>query len=527
MASDLVEVDDDGKMTVNYHSGQAMAMDSIATETYVIAGLQSGKTTFLPHWLRREMIRCGPGNRGLVYLAFGPTYAVLGNKGVPEFRRIFEDITGWGRFIGSPKSRIEITKKGEQALWGHEQKETTSIYFCYADDPSSFAGYTALAAVGDEIGQHRFKSSAYDEMKARLTIARGKVAPNNAKVGMPAGLKMGRFCGGSIVYGLNWVYEHRKQWAAAVVAAKNDPDFQERLRIGAIHPVYHFVRFDSTMNPAFPQHEFEIAKATMEEWYFNMRYRGIFSRPAGLIYGAWKPEFERLEADLARAQMWPIPLDWPRAAAFDPGDVNFYGLFGAQQPNDKWLLYDTYSDGGELSFRQRGQVISEREPNLIWSVVGQISEDRWRRELRLGGLQCEAPPIKDFWAGINTSIAAIKLAQIEMVKEKMRDVIDDFGTFSRPVDDRTGHVIMGQKPDDESQRHYMAALRYFSLKAFFGLGTNYGAVAGGGDSGSGSAPPPIDLRNRHQPACESSLRAHVVRGGPIRGARTSGDRFLD
>lgn len=525
MARDLVELTDDGGMKVNYHSGQALALDSVATETYIIAGLQSGKTTFLPHWMRREMRRCGPGHRSLVYLCIGPTFAVLGNKGVPEFRRIFEDITGWGRFVGSPKARIEITKKGERELWGHEQKEPTSMYFCYADDPSSFAGYTALAAVGDEIGQARFRRSAYIELKARLTIARGQVAPGNKDVGMPLDLKMGRFCGGSIVYGLNWVYELRKFWIEAVRKAKKDPDFRERMARGDIHPLFHFIRFDSTMNPSFPQIEFDMARATMEEWYFNMRYRGIFSRPAGLIYNEWKPEYERTIAQLTESQCYPIPKEWPRALACDPGDANFFAIFGARQPNDKWLLYDTYEDS-ELSFRERGQVLSEKEPNLLWSVVGQISEDRWRRELRLGGLNCEAPPIKDFWYGINSGIAAMKLAQIEVVRDTMGDLIDDFGTFSRPIDDESGQVIEGKKPEDEKDRHLMACFRYFTIKAFFGLASG-GAVSGSGQ-GTGAkkvAAQTANTKDRNAAVTESQLRAQFARGTAIR--TTTGDRFLE
>ncbi len=490
--ADLVEITDEGQMRLNLHPGQVLAMESQATETYITAGVQSGKTSGLPHWLRREMVRCGPGNRGLVYLAIGPTYSVLENKLMPEMQRIFCDITGWGRFYKAPKPRIEISPAGEVALWGHRQTEPTNIYFAYAADPNSFAGFTALAAVGDEIGQPQFKRGAYVELKGRLSIARGQVAPGNAKVGMPADLKMGRFLGGSIVYGLNWLYDLYKIWVEAARQAKDEPGGLEKLRRGTAHPLFHFIRFDSTLNPAFPKEEFDHARATMDEWYFNMRYRGIFSKPESLIYKAWKSAYE-----LDAPEVDPIPGNWPRAGAVDPGDVNFWGMFCHQNPSSGvWTAHRIYHDA-ENSFQQRAQIIKELEPNLEWCIAGQISEDRWRRELHLGGLTCQPPPFKDYWAGINTGIAAIRGGLFKVLKEECGELIDEFQTLQRPVNDQ-GEVQLGVMPVAHTTMHLADCFRYFCAKAFTGLAST-----------------PTIASGRREEARGASVRSGKIRVGAV------------
>ena len=61
---------ENGKLTINLHPGQTRAWDSKARYTFIIAGTQSGKTSFLPMWLDREMRDSGPGD----YIAVTATY---------------------------------------------------------------------------------------------------------------------------------------------------------------------------------------------------------------------------------------------------------------------------------------------------------------------------------------------------------------------------------------------------------------------------------------------------------------------
>jgi hypothetical protein len=73
---DLIERRPNGKLKFNFHPGQARAWKSNARFIGVIAGAQSGKTSFLPIWLYREIQNKGPGD----YLYVSPTLTLMGKK---------------------------------------------------------------------------------------------------------------------------------------------------------------------------------------------------------------------------------------------------------------------------------------------------------------------------------------------------------------------------------------------------------------------------------------------------------------
>ena len=89
MSSDLYTVTN-GKMRVMLHPGQTKAWDSNKRQVFIIAGTQSGKTSFMPLLLNREITEKGEGD----YLAVTATYDLLKLKFLPEMRRFFE-IFGW------------------------------------------------------------------------------------------------------------------------------------------------------------------------------------------------------------------------------------------------------------------------------------------------------------------------------------------------------------------------------------------------------------------------------------------------
>ena len=72
-----------GKMRVTLHPGQTKAWDSEKRFVFIIAGTQSGKTSFRPLLLNREIDRMGEGD----YLAVTATYALLKLKFLPEMKR--------------------------------------------------------------------------------------------------------------------------------------------------------------------------------------------------------------------------------------------------------------------------------------------------------------------------------------------------------------------------------------------------------------------------------------------------------
>ena len=110
------------------------------------------------------------------------------------------------------------------------------------------------------------------------------------------------------------------------------------------HPTIDIINFRSIDNPAFPRKEYNRAKGEMPPWRFSMLYDGLFSRPAGLIYGS----FDEARHKIPR---FSIPPDWPRVLGLDFGGVNTAGIFFAQErdayhkPTGRLFAYREYRAG--------------------------------------------------------------------------------------------------------------------------------------------------------------------------------------
>jgi hypothetical protein len=98
-APQLAEVTPAGEMRLNLHEGQARAWLSKRRFVIQLAGTQSGKTSFGPHWLHREIQRCGPGD----YLAVTSTFPLLKLKMLPEFLRLFQHTLHLGEWHAADK----------------------------------------------------------------------------------------------------------------------------------------------------------------------------------------------------------------------------------------------------------------------------------------------------------------------------------------------------------------------------------------------------------------------------------------
>jgi hypothetical protein len=83
-------------------------------------------------------------------------------------------------------------------------------------------------------------------------------------------LFQGRVCAATTLYNLGWI---KSEIYDAWVRGDKDIDV---------------IQFSSVQNPAFPKQEFERARSKMQDWRFDMFYRGQFAKPAGLIYSSWK-----------------------------------------------------------------------------------------------------------------------------------------------------------------------------------------------------------------------------------------------
>jgi len=412
MAGSLYDVlPGEGRVRVNFHRGQMRAWKSRARFVVVLAGTQSGKTSYGPLWLYREMQDCGPGD----YMVVTPTYPLLELKALPEFRRYFESTLNLGKYVGSPTRKFILSEEGSRRTFGplHNATIATTVIFGYAAEPESLESATAKAAWLDEAGQRRFKLGSWDAILRRLSLAQGRVLVTTTP------------------YDLGWLKQ--RLW--------------DRWKAG--DSSIDVIRFDSTENPAFPREEFERARRDLPPWKFDLFYRAIFTRPAGLIYDSFDYESQVIDP-------FPIPPDWPRYLGLDFGGVNTAGIFYAEKPGTRELYaYREYKAGGRTA-REHAEALRKGELSLAMCVGGSKSEGQWRAEFRGGGLVVREPEISDVEVGITRVYGAHKRGEIRVFRT-LTGYLEQKQTYSRVLDaagDPTEAI------EDKATFHYLDAERY-------------------------------------------------------------------
>ncbi len=422
--NDLVEITPDGRMRLHFHRGQAKAWNSQKRFVVVLAGTQGGKTTFGPHWLYREIQKRGPGD----YMVVTPTYPLLELKALPAFKSLFETALHLGRYVGSPVRKFLFSPSGEKRTFGDEyDAAATSVYFGHAQDPESLESATAKGAWLDEAGQKKFKLGSWEAIRRRLSIHRGRALLTTTP------------------YDLGWLKIKLFDKGMA-----GDPD------IGII-------RFDSTQNPSFPQQEFEDARRDLPLWKFNMFYRAIFTRPAGLIYDVFDEEMHKVPR-------FTIPNAWPRYLGLDFGGVNTAGLFYAEEleplpakrgeeqwgePTGKMYLYRAYKTGGRTA-REHAAALLAGEPGRPTTVGGSKSEGQWRGEFRAAGLPVREPKISDVEVGITRVYGFHKRGDL-YVFDDLDGYLAEKMSYSRVLNEFSEPT---EEIDDKSSFHFMDAERY-------------------------------------------------------------------
>lgn len=395
MKNDLVFLHD-SKARLFLHPGQTRAWDSTRRFVFIVAGTQSGKTSFGPWLLWRETERQGPGD----YLAVTATYDLFKLKMLPEMQRVFCDLLpGW---TWQASDRVIVSKDGK-----------TRIILRSANAPGGLESATAKAAWLDECGQDDFRLESWEAVQRRLSLSQGRVF------------------GTTTPYNLGWLKtEIYDKWRAG------DPD-------------YDVIQFRSTMNPQFPIAEYERAKATLPRWKFEMFYNGEFSRPAGLIY----EDFHEVENVCAP---FDIPLSWPRRVGIDFGGVHTATVWLAENPVTLvQYLYRETLEGG-LTTKEHAARWLKRGENVVYWVGGAPSEDQPRRDFAVEGVPIKRPPFADVEAGIDRIIELIKTRRL-IVFNNCRGILDELGTYSRELDP-FGQPT--DKIKDKDTFHRLDALRY-------------------------------------------------------------------
>jgi hypothetical protein len=379
------------------HPGQTHAWDSRARFPLVLAGTQSGKTSFIPWWLKREMERCGPGD----YLATTATFKLFKLKFLPEMRGVFQAVYGWRYMAGEG---VLLSPDGQ-----------TRIILCSANAPGGLESATAKAAVLDEAGQDDFRLEAWEAVQRRLSLSQGRCLLATTP------------------YNLGWlkaqVYD---RWAAG------DPDYQ-------------VIQFKSTENPAFPKAEYERAKRTLPAWKAAMFYDGEFTRPAGLIYGDFD-ESVHLVAPFA------IPTEWPRYVGIDFGAVNTALVWIAHDTaRAAYYLYRESLEGNMTTAQHAAKALEHATTERVVAWYGGAkSETQQRMDWTDAGVAIQEPLVPDVEAGIDRVIALLKTKQL-FVFNTLAGLRDELGTYSREVDD-LGQPT--EKIKDKETFHRIDALRY-------------------------------------------------------------------
>lgn len=410
----LWRTDGDGCLALNFHPGQTRAWRSARRFVFVFAGAQSGKTSFGPWWLWREIRTCGAGD----YLGVTASYDLFKLKMLPELRTVFEQVLGIGRYwsgeriieLKDPKRGFWATR-ADDPMWGR-------IILRSAESGGGLEAATANAAWCDECGQDSFTVETWEAVQRRLSLAQG------------------RALGTTTIYNLGWT---KTEIYDAFLAGDLDVDV---------------VQFASYVNPSFPREEYERARTKLPDWRFQMYYRGRFARPAGLIYNAFSDAKHLCDP-------FPIPDWWPRAVAVDFGGANVAILWLALDPSSgAWFLYDEWLGGGDTtqSYAVRATDGIAGATGGAFAVGGASGESQERRDWRAAGVPVLEPPVSAVEVGLSRGIGLFKQSKVRVFRS-CRGVRDELGTYRRKVDSQGNPV---EEIVDKRKFHRLDAFRYFA-----------------------------------------------------------------
>ena len=441
----------DGKLKLRFHPGQSRAWASEKRFVLVLAGSRSGKTSWSPTWLWREMKRKGPGD----YLYCAPSFKLLDKAGVPYLNQFFNVHMNLGEVKGGAQGHLEISQQGHWTLWGTKRgkKEPPSrIIFGHADDPYSLEAAQYKAAVCDEAGIPKFKAESWEAIQRRLAIDQGRcLFPTTP-------------------YQYGWlkteVYDRAVRYQDAV---------KRGLPFDKVDADYDVISFESIMNPAFPLEEWERARRVLPAWKFDLFYRGIFSRPAGSIFDCFDENYHKVPGGYVPDSTWRL------FCGIDFGAPNFAAVFLAEEPGTgkliafaeyrpqeskhitehinamHALLRDVFTREATEWSEKTGRPRSEwtRLPDIC--VGGAMSEGQWRAEFNAAGWPIMEPDQREVEVGIGRVFAAFQ-EDLLFISEDCPLLIDEVQNYSREVDEQgepISDTIM-----DKNDWHGVDSFRY-------------------------------------------------------------------
>jgi hypothetical protein len=412
----------DGGLSLDFHTGQWDAWDSMRRFVFVLAGTQGGKTSFGPLWQHREIYHPEIGRGGGDHIAVTGSYDLFKLKMLPALRELFESTTRQGRYWSgdkiielrdptknwseNPRGGTFWAKRSDDPMWGR-------IILRSAESGSGLESSTAKSAWLDECGMDSFTAETYRSIRRRLSLYRGRIL------------------GTTTLYVLyNWLKKLYDEW----INGRKDVDF---------------IQFSSLLNPSFPKEEYEAALAEMPEHVINMQYRGMYDKPPGMIYDSFNSE-------LCVIPPFAVPDDWPSYGGMDYGGVNTVcGCIRQNPANDIYYLTREYHEGGRTAV-QHTRDLSDWNCRLWFG--GAKSEGQWRDEFRAAGIPVREPKVSDVWLGINRVYAVMKKNRL-MVFDTCEKTLGQIGSYSRKMNKSTGEPIEDQIANKD-EYHYLDMLRY-------------------------------------------------------------------
>ncbi|MCX7851812.1 MAG: terminase family protein [Caldilineales bacterium] len=371
---ELVEIVD-GKLRLNLHPGQTQAWESRKRFVFIIAGTQSGKTSFGPHLFYRWIQEAGPGD----YLAVTATYDLFKLKMLPEMKRVFCDWLRWGTYQAS--DRVIVSHDG-----------ASRIILRSANSPGGLESATVKAAWLDECGQDEFTLEAWEAVQRRLSLTQGRVLATTTP------------------YNLGWLKTHVfDRWQAG------DPD-------------YDVIRFRSIDNPAFPVAEYERARQMLPAWKHAMFYDGEFARPAGLIYEDFDPAVHLVPP-------FAIPPLWPVVVGIDFGALHLAQVWLAEHPvTHVWYAFRESLTGGHATPEQ-ASLASQLAANhrYVRFFGGAPGEHQARLDWSAAGIGVRRPPVADVEAQIERVITLLRQRRL-LIFNNLSGLYHELSTYSRELD---------------------------------------------------------------------------------------------
>lgn len=427
----FVTVDPDSAPVVHMHAGQIQAYEHKARFLLILSGARSGKTSYGPWWLLREMQRMGPG----AYLAAAPSYKLLDKGVLPELKYAFCSLLNLGTIVGGAMGEFRFSEEGHRRVWPNAPYTDSRVVFGHAENPESLEALTAKGAWLDECAQKRFKQASFEAIRRRLSIAQGPMLMTTTPYVSAHWIKTD-------------VYDRAKR-AGTEREMPGDNEFG-------------VVSFESRMNPAFPQQEWDNAQRALPMWKFDLFYRGRFTRPAGAIYDCFDPEYHVMKS-------FAPPPEWKRYVGIDFGAPNFAAVFLAEEPESiaedgtvlpsRLFAYKEYRPNQAKTAKEHIESLKDGEMRLPDVTVGGArSEGQWRNEFRAAGypIQDPWPDMHEVEVGIDRVYAQIKEDRL-FICDCCHSLIDEFASYSRPVDEE-GNPLEGI--EDKDTYHGLDSLRY-------------------------------------------------------------------